>query len=253
MKIISTKVNDYYDCCINQFGFDEGGNTFVRNPEWYEVYTTYRSRWEKSHTRPPHKNDRYCFLVNGLSERNEFVKDRIRHSANFFRIVFAGKIYGGIEFKYPHQFSTPGNIELSAFLYTYDSFVEFVTQFGIEIDKMTSRRIFDDNCSISVSEKIKKHFEVIDVLQECATKKIVLGHIKRTDYHSYEVSLNCSLKEYQFYKVLDPFTAFQELAMFVDGYLAFPGNEMIEILDKYKIESHGFDKMSFRKHPTKKK
>jgi hypothetical protein len=40
--------------------------------------------------------------------------------------------------------------------------------------------------------------------------------------------------------------------MFVDGQLAYPGNIVIEIDDKYKIESKGFDKKwSFRKRPFK--
>ena len=37
MKLISTKINDYYDCCINQYGYETDGNVFIREPQDIQV------------------------------------------------------------------------------------------------------------------------------------------------------------------------------------------------------------------------
>jgi hypothetical protein len=51
---------------------------------------------------------------------------------------------------------------------------------------------------------------------------------------------------------MDPFTTYQELSMFVDGKIAYPGNSMTVIEDKYRIAAHGFDtKYGFRTRPSK--
>ncbi len=57
-----------------------------------------------------------------------------------------------------------------------------------------------------------------------------------------------NLKDYQFYKVIDPFTLFQEISMWIGGILPHQGRPMVDITDdKIKIVKHGFDKFSFRK------
>lgn len=61
--------------------------------------------------------------------------------------------------------------------------------------------------------------------------------------------LNPLLKDIQFYKVMDPFTTFQNIEMFIGSMLCTerqPKPDNVE--DKYKIEQKGFDKkFSFRK------
>jgi hypothetical protein len=64
--------------------------------------------------------------------------------------------------------------------------------------------------------------------------------------------LNPVLKDVEFYKVLDSFTAYQELDMFISGTLPQSTAMPIEIADKDKIPQHGFDKWSFRKMPEGK-
>lgn len=60
------------------------------------------------------------------------------------------------------------------------------------------------------------------------------------------------LRDIGFQKAVDPWTAFQELSMWVGGVLPKSGNPMVEIEDnKMKIAKAGFDnKVSFR-HPIK--
>ncbi len=62
---------------------------------------------------------------------------------------------------------------------------------------------------------------------------------------------NASLKEYHFQKVFDPFTAFQEISMFLGG-LAMPEKTIPDVSDKVMAEIKGFNKWSFRKEPSKK-
>jgi hypothetical protein len=66
------------------------------------------------------------------------------------------------------------------------------------------------------------------------------------------IKLNCQLKTYQFMKVVDVFTAYQEISMFVNN-MAVPEKVIIEPNDTLKVETHGFNKYSFRKDPSKKK
>ena len=58
---------------------------------------------------------------------------------------------------------------------------------------------------------------------------------------------NARLKDYSFYRVMDPYLAFQAIEMFL-GNLASPEKTIPPRTDKEKIESHGHDvKLSFRK------
>jgi len=64
--------------------------------------------------------------------------------------------------------------------------------------------------------------------------------------------VNALLKKYEFYKVIDAFTAFNEIQMFIGGVLGTGENDIIVIDDKYKIKKHGFDKWSFRREAKTK-
>jgi len=61
------------------------------------------------------------------------------------------------------------------------------------------------------------------------------------------ITKNPCLKDFNFAKEMDPYTAFQELSMFISGVLGGQTPKMIEIDDKTRLEKHGFDKKtSFR-------
>lgn len=62
------------------------------------------------------------------------------------------------------------------------------------------------------------------------------------------------LKRSSFISVMDPYTAYQEISMFLGDRLRLRDKETIEISDEHKIASHGYDiKKSFRRgsHPSK--
>lgn len=65
-----------------------------------------------------------------------------------------------------------------------------------------------------------------------------------------EVTLTPVLADSQFCKVKDPFSAFQEISMYLGGVIPRQAPELVLISDKDRIAQHGFDKDSFR-HPFK--
>jgi hypothetical protein len=67
------------------------------------------------------------------------------------------------------------------------------------------------------------------------------------------VVTNPVLRDIEFYKVFEAWAAYQELDMYWGGILAPESRPMAQIEDKYRVEQHGFDKLSFRKAPTKPK
>ena len=71
-------------------------------------------------------------------------------------------------------------------------------------------------------------------------------HNSGHDYRGLTVITNPCLKDLQFYKVKDAFSAFQELSMYLGSQLC-PKPEIDDVADKFKITGHGFDaKFSFR-------
>lgn len=65
--------------------------------------------------------------------------------------------------------------------------------------------------------------------------------------------INAKLEDLEFYRVFDPYTAFQEIQMFF-GRLRSPEKPIPEISNPDMIEAKGFDlKSSFRKEPSKKR
>jgi hypothetical protein len=71
-------------------------------------------------------------------------------------------------------------------------------------------------------------------------------------YREYKIVYNESLKELQFYRIMDTFTAYQELQMYF-GAMAQPNKPIPEVSDKDMVSIKGFDKWSFRKPPGRRK
>ncbi len=69
----------------------------------------------------------------------------------------------------------------------------------------------------------------------------------QSDYYT-----NPNLKNFQFYKIVDAYTAFQSVQMYISGVLGVDSKPMVEISNTSKILKAGFDlKTSFRKDKEK--
>jgi len=58
--------------------------------------------------------------------------------------------------------------------------------------------------------------------------------------------LNPCLKDREFFKVKNPFAAFQEISGYIGGVLGSSGNPMAKVSDEVRAYKHGMDKTSFR-------
>jgi hypothetical protein len=62
--------------------------------------------------------------------------------------------------------------------------------------------------------------------------------------------INPKLEDLEFFRAVEPYTAFQEIEMYLSGILGKEAPNLVEISDKSKILKHGHDpKYSFRKMP----
>jgi hypothetical protein len=72
--------------------------------------------------------------------------------------------------------------------------------------------------------------------------------IAHRDYKGGTIVWNGLLKSVEFFRIFQPFAAFQEIAMWLSNQ-AVPEKVMPVIDDETKAESKGFDKWSFRRPP----
>lgn len=95
-------------------------------------------------------------------------------------------------------------------------------------------KFFEENrCPVFVAEKID---------------------IKTKGPYNYpgKIIYNGSLRQLQFYRIFDPFQAFQEINMWLNNQ-AIPIKDIPKLDDEIMAEIKGFNKYSFRKDPSKKK
>lgn len=76
--------------------------------------------------------------------------------------------------------------------------------------------------------------------------------VASVDRNHRTITFNACLRPYEFYRVKDPYTAFQELSIYF-GNLAQPNKPIPAIPDETMASIKGFDKWSFRKEPSKKR
>lgn len=65
--------------------------------------------------------------------------------------------------------------------------------------------------------------------------------------HEFQLLFNPKLDDYEFYRILDPYTAFQNISMFMSGVMGIKEKDTVEISDKDLKHMKGFDEKSFRK------
>lgn len=225
MKIFS-KFKDYYDS-VQSFGQDDTIH-FVRNEEQLEISKDLVKKVIGRDTQ--------------LSLKYETIDDERRSiGLTKFMILFCGKIYKGYRVS---EYSTyQGRYIFHRYLdgifYNYDDTIEFYNKYEEDLSKY-NRRWFEGEINdwFKHTENNLEDFSI--------DNKIVLAYLDP----QFQIK-NCSLQDLEFYKIVDSFSAYQELDMYISGVLSKDANMMIEIADKDKIPQHGFDNFSFKKLPTK--
>jgi hypothetical protein len=185
------------------------------------------------------KDIKFIKLNDNHIKSKEYIK--IKHHSSFL-IGFCGNFYMGhvIELvtKYSKEKEIIGEIKI---LYTQK-----------EIDHYKlSKNWIDYN--IKGCFEISNHNKLYELFIKYKVPCFVINDYKKQGSFKGNLTLNPFLKKYEFYRIKDSFTAYQEISMFFGGVLPQTSNSMINISDKDKIKKHGFDKWSFKKLPEKKK
>jgi hypothetical protein len=242
IRIIS-RFKDYYDVVAGQ-GVDLT-RVFTRNttefkgnfplPEWDE-----KRSWRLESN----------VLYPRISEK-AYHEGRGRYSTQtydieYLYVLFAGKLYGGIALKDMRTGPTFGDF---SYYWDADSWLAKAAEIGYTGD---NKAYYGKNKSTEMDEILRlltvKGDEVLSdwAIENKLSIAIACGFFHTRERGDWFV-VDPNLKELNFQKVLDPFTAYQELEQWIGGVLG--NTEVIpEMADKDKIAAHGFNSWSFRKH-----
>jgi len=237
MYIIAKK-KDYYDGVVGTMGIDK---TLVYNRETQvlENYPEFPKAFQPNRTYNARWNNHF------MHNFENFKKTKYAENSMFF-VGFCGKIYVGWKF-YREVPCPSGYPEMETYI-TYDR--EFVKKnvktVSWHANLMDDLNFIDTYNSMDIFRDLKVPIFLYDGDYD---RKCIGKYFRRADSRFI---INPILNEYEFYKVIDSFTAFQELSMFMGGVLGRSEKNIVEVEDKYKITQHGFNKWSFRREPTKK-
>lgn len=242
MKIVS-KHSDYYDGC--NYDHSPANGVYLR------------------HTKEVPTNDWVGLRNSMIGNRND------SYELYTGLIGFCGKLY-------PYVRYIDQTKKQDSHIYSYEDLVKVREHlakreasryrwFGrfdlLSTDPDNAKRWFDcDFQSVFQSTQYyKNHNEKIlkpnDVFLEHRVPYFAIQYVDGFPRNSdFEIVLNPCLKDFKFYKVIDAYTTFQEIEMYLNNVLVRPDDPHIDpVPDKIKAESHGFNKFSFRKDKGKKK
>ena len=233
MRIIS-KYRDYYDA-----GMGEGQDrslVFVRHLEIWDLQqnqvppATLKPFLDYlSATRPGSVNVRRL-PVAGLTDLNLY----------FGAIWLAGRFY---------PFATLSVREVKnilpndpQFFYDFDSLQQATAALGYEISEKASNRF-----GRAPRAPARSFFELSgsDRLVPAAYEH----RVGLASAFGSRVQLNPRLQDFEFFRKLNPWEAYQELSMFW-GNVAHPDMVPVTLSEKDRINQHGYDKWSFRRRPA---
>lgn len=237
---IITKNKDYYDGVVGTVGMDKT-IVYERQTEEIEDY----KRFPKAFKHKRHVwNDRNP-LLNLCRLDVDKEKTSKYHDADGFIVGFCGSLYIGWQLHYKEEqwnqeYGRLEEVTKTDIIYGYDDARKYLktSHWGSNAD--------DDI-------QYFKHYDPIEIFREYHAPIFIYDDYRGRPRREAQFIINPILKEWEFYKIVDPFTAFTTLQMFISGVLGTGEKEIIEISNEHKIEQHGFDrKWSFRREPTKK-
>lgn len=183
-------------------------------------------------------------------------------NANYYIVGFCGKVYAIIKLAKPHR-TGPALKATCLNLEEVDSFVEE----HFKKDEIAAYRSnkYQRNWLRPKRRDFQRFFEAVEKARDKYSEIFLQHHTPifvidpqgwkegGTGRRYPKITYNACLKAYDFVRIFDPYTAFQEIQMFLGG-LASPEKPIPEVSDKDMLLAKGFDaKSSFRKPPGKKK
>jgi hypothetical protein len=178
----------------------------------------------------------------------------VTYDVHKYIIGFCGNVYPVIEFR----LHVSGGFR-TQFFYDAESIKEFMEAKGI---KESSKRSYfwREDFHVKSPAGLKNFFDTNrwkDLKKEFHNNKtpvFVLGRLDEKDDRKHALVLNPILKNYQFFKVKDTVTAFQDIYSYISGVLGVEAKPTVKITDKELAKKRGHDgEYSFRKPPKRKK
>jgi len=240
MRIIS-KFHDYYDCGLAH-GIDDQ-LMYIREKK--EILHK-RTNGNKFNGLKPAMFENEVF---GLSPRFGVKTDR-------FLVGFCGKIYKGVRLQHDKY----GNYGDACYAYTLEGvssfYKEYCTKKQYEAFLGQRQR---GNRFVPSLYRYDKHFKNQSD-PEKYSEYFRDNHLPLfivSDWNNYSqeivVTHNGSLRDVEFFKVFDSYTAFQEISMYIGGVLGVGEPHMLDISDECMRDAKGFNDISFKTRPGTKK
>lgn len=238
MRIIS-KFKDYYDIGLNK-GVDK---TIIYNRVSNCLDVVPSIRFDK-------KNETQIDEVK-ISKYLTSIKDSSRFELRPFYVGFCGKLYLGLRnHKGLNIYSSEDYQKLLTEKYLSNPFINtykrsFGKYLGYEKNLLSHKNV----------DQIFDEFGVREIGDELFSEYntpifIIYSNFLKINW-SFEI--NPMLKSYDFVKVFNPYSAFQEISMYISGVLGIGEKPIINISDRDMLYKHGFDKYSFKTSKGKKK
>lgn len=245
---------DYYDSAL-ALGQDDDVQ-FVRTRKYVGVLSC---------PLDPFTHAPNTFVVEGSDARypsytSDFVekddRNRTLRTMDGIVVYFAGKRYSGLFTRTP--------LEVRAF-WNYESLDRFAHANGLTLNPGNQKTLFKRS-SMTLRDAFEPRPATDKELAWMVENRVAIAlYTPESRWGGYEgfeprdkessVPWRCNsaepedaLKRYGFAKALDPFSAMQELSMFVGGVMGGADPNTVKITDeKTLVKKHGFDEWSFRK------
>jgi len=238
MRIISP-FKDYYDN-IQAYGIEESLN-FIREPKKHIQKLSFQIKRDKDIIP--------LFWPYEHTNQNDYVK------IEYIIIGFCGHWHLCVKI-------TENKETQAKFLYSFEEYEAYRKQTKnlALIDHYNARWnsffVFD-NPEEPIGKKLKSTFNKVKYLNDISTFQwyeapIIIVTVDRSKAQK-TFTANGSLREYKFEKVKDPYTAYQEISMFVSGVLGHEEDHPSLMSDDVMRDKKGFDNWSFKTKPGTKK
>lgn len=257
MKIVS-KFQDYYDIGVSM-GVDES-LVYVRNLEPV-LYSNEDIEIDRGSYVDNRKKNRVQHTLKDLiPKRTFFSSSPIEH---IHLIGFCGKLYPFVFVDYDKNYQ---RVSGARFHMSKTVMKELDETYSVSHSSRGFRHETRNDVIKKYNKILGKTFDAPDMFHELKVPVFIIPHDGsrlekflndgvplRWDTKAGDVVwLNPCLKDFNFYQMVDSFTAFQEISMFITGVLGENKIPPVQISDIHMRDAKGFNERSFKKDPTKK-
>ena len=202
------------------------------------------------------------------SHPNLIEVNRESYRVHHLNVFIAGKRYHGLHVE-DATFYAPYREKKSQFFWSLDPFLAFLKNLKVHLHEKDAveRSRYGLHRNTRPEDQPLADYFTTDTVVPDAVRDVLISHNISIylveipwDYSPSLAAINKhrsvrwkinppTLKGIEFFKVMDAYTIYQELEMWIGGVLPNAGRPMVTISDHDKVGKHGFDpKWSFRRH-----